>query len=279
MIRGFVWVLVCLLVTLPGCSSDSSLLPSGEDLGSFADVGDPESYGSATLYTYMNGGAEVFLEYGFVALSIRRYSRGSDQLIAELFEMRDPSAAASLYSYLRRTNAETEIRPGCRASVTPSEVLLAKGRYYLACRNEDPLATRGVAVGELAERIADRLAGDSPSGLFDPIRMGNPVPGSEIFIAGPISLRVRPWLAPIGERGFERGWLAAFQTLSARPVEALVADYQTAALAREAVAGVTASSHPELKVESRGRRAVVVNDSTTVAPQHLIALMESLLTH
>ncbi len=173
------------------------------------------------------------------------------------------------------TCAEVEIGPGCRASVTPSGILLAKGRYYLACRNEDPLATAGTAVRELGGRISDRLAGEFPSGIFSPIQAGNPVPGSQIAVVFPISLGVRPWLAFLGKKGFERGWLAAYQTATGT-VEALLAEYKSPELALDAIAGTSAGSNAGIKAESRGRRAVIVQVASATGPG-VDALVKSLL--
>jgi hypothetical protein len=150
------WLITVLLLGLPGCGSPPAL-PAGADLGLFSDVDRPENYTGAALYTYMNGGAEVFLQKGFSRLTVRRYARGAEELIAELYEMRDSQAAAQMYGQMRRPESEMEILPDLRGSVAQAEVILAKGRYFLVCRNEDPMATDGAAVRELALRIAERL--------------------------------------------------------------------------------------------------------------------------
>jgi hypothetical protein len=154
-----------LFLGLLGCGSGNpGALPAGPDLGPYSDLDQPENYTGATLYAYMNGGAEVILQKGFSRLTVRRYARGTDELIAELFEMKDSRAAALLYGGMRRPEAEAELIPGCVGSITPAEVLLAKGRYFLLCRNEDPMAVDGAAVRDLASRIAARLPGEGPEG-------------------------------------------------------------------------------------------------------------------
>ena len=67
-------------------------LPSGGTLGGFADIEQPESYTGATLYTYMDGGADFYVNQGFSELYVRRYGRGNERFIVELFEMKDASA-------------------------------------------------------------------------------------------------------------------------------------------------------------------------------------------
>jgi hypothetical protein len=134
-------------------------LPSGAALGGFADIEQPESYTGATLYTYMDGGADFYLKQGFSALYVRRYGRDNERFIVELYEMKDASAASRIYQSSRRLNAEKELANGCLASVTPAEILAARGRYYLVGRNEDPLASQSDALIELCRNLLNRLPG------------------------------------------------------------------------------------------------------------------------
>jgi len=134
-------------------------LPAGAALGGLADIDHPESYTGATLYTYMDGGADLYLKQGFSALYVRRYGRGSESFIVELYEMKDASAASHICQSSRRLNAEKELASGCLASVTPAEILTARGRYYLVVRNEDPLASQSDALIELGRNVLNRLPG------------------------------------------------------------------------------------------------------------------------
>ncbi len=134
-------------------------LPSGAALGGLADIEQPESYTGATLYTYIDGGADLYLKEGFSALYVRRYGRGNERFIVELYEMKDASAASRVYLNSRRPNEEKQLAGGCLASVSPAEILTATGRYYLVVRNEDPLATQNDALIELDRNVLSRLPG------------------------------------------------------------------------------------------------------------------------
>jgi hypothetical protein len=134
-------------------------LPSGGTLGGFADIEQPESYTGATLYTYMDGGADFYVKQGFSELYVRRYGRGNERFIVELFEMKDASAASRLYQSSRRPNEEKELAGGCLASITSTEIQAARGRYYLVGRNEDPLISRNDALIELSRNVLNRLPG------------------------------------------------------------------------------------------------------------------------
>jgi len=148
-----------LALGLWACSRGAGPLPSGAALGGLADIEQPESYTGATLYTYMDGGAEFYVNQGFSALYVRQYGRGNERFIVELFEMKDAPAASHVYQSSRRLNAEHELASGCLASVTPAEIQAARGRYYLDGRNEDPLAGPSDALIELCRNVLNRLPG------------------------------------------------------------------------------------------------------------------------
>ena len=150
---------VALALGAPACSLGGKSLPAGAELGGFTDVDTPESYNSATLYTYIDGGAEFYIKRGFVGLRVRRYARGSETLVAEVYEMKDAEAAGALYGATRRPEVERDLS-GRRASVSPAEVTLAEGRYYVVCRNDDPMATDNRSLVDLCVKLAASLSAE-----------------------------------------------------------------------------------------------------------------------
>lgn len=151
---------VCALALgLCACGRGAGPLPSGAMLGGFADVEQPESYTAATLYTYMDGGADFYVNEGLSRLYVRMYGRGNERFVLELFEMKNASAASRVYQSTRRLNAEKELASGCLASITPTEIQAARGGYYFVGRNEDPLASQSDALIELCRKVLNRLPG------------------------------------------------------------------------------------------------------------------------
>lgn len=152
-------VAACALALALWACHGSGPLPPGAALGGFADVDQPESYTGATLYTYMDGGADFYIDQGFSVLYVRRYGRGKENLVAELFKMKDAPAASRVYQSNRRSNEEKELGLGCVASIAPAEIQVARGRFYLVARNEDPTASRSDALIELSRNVLARLPG------------------------------------------------------------------------------------------------------------------------
>jgi hypothetical protein len=66
----------------------AGLVQAGDQFGSFKKVAAPAHYSPDTLFDYIDGGAEVFLAYGFVEL-----------LVAELVEDGNPASRATLEIY------------------------------------------------------------------------------------------------------------------------------------------------------------------------------------
>jgi hypothetical protein len=258
-------------LALAACTGKHGPLPDGAALGGYRDVGEAESYTGATLYAYMDGGADTFLEYGFSRLAVRRYARGSTEVVVELYTLRDAAAAAALYSSMRRPGSEADIAPGCRASLGDAEVRVSRGSHCLVCRDEDPLAKGHDAVRDLCARLASRLEGDCGVGtLFASLPAEGRVVGSEVALAGPLGLNQRAWLAPLGREGFERGALATYTVAGGR-AEALLADYVSAEAARAALGPLIKDPRPGTTGLTRQRRLILVR-SEDVTPETLTAL-------
>jgi hypothetical protein len=149
----------CALAFALSSCHGSGPLPPGASLGGFADVDRPESYTGATLYTYMDGGADFYIDQGFSALYVRRYGRGKESFTVELFKMNDAPAASRVYQTNRRPQEETELGSGCVASIAPAEIQVARGRFYLVARNEEPTAGRSDELVELSRKVLAVLPG------------------------------------------------------------------------------------------------------------------------
>jgi hypothetical protein len=277
-VRTSRWALVggALVLLVLACGGERGPLPEGSTLGAYASSGAAESYIGPTLYAYMDGGAEVFQEYGFSRAWVRRYRRGADELLVELYEMKNVPSAAALYSYMRPAGSEADLGAGCRGSLAGSEAKLAKGHHYLVCRNEDPMAKENAAVRDLCARVAARLDGPCGVGdLFRDLPSEGRVRGSEILLVGPLGLNLRPWLASLGREGFSRGWIAPY-ALPKGIAEAFRGEYASPDLARRSLAELSSTPRPGV-VSATHERSVVVVSGAGASEDHLRALAARLL--
>ena len=91
--------LVILLIFLGvGCATPESPCPP-QQIGSWSADGETEVYVGDDLFIYINGGAEIYHEYGFVQVSVQRYVRGEDSISVEIYAM--DGDAFGIYSFAR----------------------------------------------------------------------------------------------------------------------------------------------------------------------------------
>ena len=58
------------------------------------------SYSGEDLFTYINGGAEIYHEYGFKQVVVQDYKNANERsLSVEIFKMENPAAAYGIYSF------------------------------------------------------------------------------------------------------------------------------------------------------------------------------------
>jgi len=126
--------------TAAWAADDAGLLPPDGFLGGWSRHEGTRVFPGAELYGHIDGGAELFLEFGFEALTLQRYRRGADEFILEVYRMTDPGAALGIY--LMKCGRETpEAGFPERHTAGRYQLELVKGRYY----------TRVTSVGGKAE--------------------------------------------------------------------------------------------------------------------------------
>lgn len=142
----------------------------------------------ADLFNHIDGGAELFLEFGFEKLSVQRYARGKSELTLEVYEMESPEAALGVY--LMKCGQETPVE-GIRArnSGEKSQLTILKNKYFVYVNNFDGDAKNlaaMVAIGNMAlESIRDVLAKEWQEELPKAGLVG----GSLRLIRGPVALQ------------------------------------------------------------------------------------------
>lgn len=83
-----------------------------------------------SLYGYIDGGAELYREYGFVDLTVQEVRIDDHQILVELFRMRDALAAFGIFS-VSRGGCQAEDTTGRYWCHTSGQALCAAGCYFL----------------------------------------------------------------------------------------------------------------------------------------------------
>ena len=140
------------------------------------------------LYGYIDGGAELFLEFGFIELLVQKYVRDSAELTLEVYRMDSPAAALGIY--LLRRGEETPIPGvGTRNSGSRWQLLAVKGHCFVQVNNFSGDSTLAPVMATLARTPLTSVPEGESVKLFDLLPRENLVPASERLIRGPYGLQ------------------------------------------------------------------------------------------
>ncbi|MGB6034522.1 MAG: DUF6599 family protein [Bacteroidota bacterium] len=128
------------------------------------------------LFDFINGGAPIFLEYGFRRAAIQRYALSTGSSVsAEIYEMEGPAAAYGIFSF-QSVGVERGSGPGDGGVVGSYYVSFWKERYLVTVTGEDETAETREILLELAHSIEQKIAGRGTvpelAGLLDSGNLG-----------------------------------------------------------------------------------------------------------
>ena len=100
----------------PSPPVSGSVLPADEELQGWSRSTDPETFDADTLWEYINGQADFFIDYGFVRVDTAEYrpDRESGSVVLEVYEMRRPQEAFGIFA-AERTSGDRSIEVGSGA--------------------------------------------------------------------------------------------------------------------------------------------------------------------
>jgi len=150
--------------------------------------GPAEVYAPTALYNVIDGGAELFLEMGFVDLRIQKYAGAGAEIAVEAYRMEN--AAAALGIYLLKCSRETPL-PGLneRHSGDRFQIVMLKNDHFIQVNNFNGREDLLPVMTALAGRTAAAIPAGAPVTELDILPVANRVPGSALLLRGPYSLQ------------------------------------------------------------------------------------------
>lgn len=118
------------------------------------------TFSKESLFGYMNGGAELYLEYGFDRLHVYEIEIDGVELKAEVYKMNDSDAAYGIYSVSVFRCDSTNHLPSysCQSAY---QLQICKGDYYISIVNSTGQKT-GVALSmNIAKKLLPAIKGRS----------------------------------------------------------------------------------------------------------------------
>jgi hypothetical protein len=256
--------LAVLLALLPGpalAARDAPLLPPSGAVAGWEVHGTPRVFRGSELYGHIDGGAEIFFEFGFEQLTVQGYGSAAGQVVVECYRMSD--ALAALGIYLSRCGLETpDPMFAERHTAGRYQLVFVRDRYFVILDN--PAGTPALArtLVELARVIAARLPASQAVRAFSALPEAGLVEGSQRLIRGPVALQA---IATLGNGDILQlgGTLTAvageYGPVTAR-YALIVVTYPDAATAGQAFRHLVAGLDPEIKPLQSGESHLVFRD-------------------
>jgi hypothetical protein len=236
----FTRLLLCATVLALACAGGPSevpattgsdlgeLLPSPSALDGWTVAEGPVELSPEGLWEYLNGGAPLYLGYGFRRLVHVRYQLGDDELASitlDVFDMGSELGAFGIYSSGRPPGVEFK-QWGAEGYRSGYMAAAWKGSHFVQAEADDDRTVLIEKLESLVAGVCDEIAGDP---AFPEILGWLPTEGlvahSERFVAEDL----------LGHSFLPGGVLAEYE-IDGRKVQLFFSDLETAEAADEAIA-------------------------------------------
>ncbi|MDH4272698.1 MAG: hypothetical protein OEW18_12070 [Candidatus Aminicenantes bacterium] len=129
-------VCVGILLGIPLVGVSEIHLPGDGFFPGWKKAGPGRIFVRTDLFNYIDGGADLFLEFGFEKLAVQRYARGPAELVLEIYRMQNPEAALGIY-LMKRGGAESAVEPFELSHSDKYQRLLLQGNCLVSVNNPD----------------------------------------------------------------------------------------------------------------------------------------------
>lgn len=161
-----VFVAIAILALTLACSNDKPAtdistaghLATSFDAVAIARSSPPRTFVGQDLYEYINGGAELYHQYGFVEVATADYKKGVTEMVVDLYRFDSPVNAYGLYSMLRPDGADLFML-GTEGFIAPSKLEFVKGDLLVRVIGYDDSDETNLALVNLADQMEKQLPG------------------------------------------------------------------------------------------------------------------------
>jgi hypothetical protein len=144
-------------VDLPSDVSLDHLMPAGRETAGWRPSGRLEVFNSETLFDYIDGGAEIYLEYGFRRLAVRDYRNDvGASIVIEIFEMQSSPSAFGMYTF-KSASSGRETTFGQDGQLADYYLNFWKGNFLVTLTGSDEKPTTIRGLQDLGEAVAARI--------------------------------------------------------------------------------------------------------------------------
>ena len=142
----------------------SKVLPANGEVRGWIKHRPMQHFAGDALYEYINGGAEIYREYGFVRVVVQDYINDEGKSVSvELFQMASPESAYGMYT--SKTGLEgKKVSVGNGGQLADYYMNFWKGSMLVTLTGFDETQETRTALGDIAECIDSKIpaGGDKP---------------------------------------------------------------------------------------------------------------------
>ncbi len=137
-------------------------LPNLGQSDGWSTLGEPQTAEGDDLFFLINGGAEIYHEYGFSRAVIQSYDRGEVSINLEIYEMENVESAYAVYSFKTARGGES-VDIGAESSFEEYYLNFWKGKVVVTLIGFDTSSATRSGILELARAVDSNILGDSPT--------------------------------------------------------------------------------------------------------------------
>lgn len=179
--------LCCFLLSAGLSAADAPVFP--KSISGYRAEGKVETYDRETVYDYMDGGAEIYLQCGMKSLRVQKYvKKGQPPVAFDLFEMDSPEGAFGAFTFEREDEG---VQIGQGSEYGGGLLRFWQGRFFAFVQAERETPASREAVLALGRAVVGSLgpAGTEPK-LQRSLQAGDLRPLSARYIRSPLLLEV-----------------------------------------------------------------------------------------
>lgn len=184
----FTLLILILMILCSGIGHTQVKLPADHFVAGWIKTGPSRQFVKNDLYGYINGGAELFHEFGFDTLLVQIYGNEGKELGIDLYQMESPEAALGIY-LMKRGEETPDSLILTRNSSGPYQITALKGCCFIILNNLSGDANDFGVMRSLANRVIAQLPEETETELLRDLPKANMVTGSELIVRGPFALQ------------------------------------------------------------------------------------------
>lgn len=137
------------------------LLPAASEILPWAAREPGRQYRDQELFDYMDGGADIYLEFGFDRVRVQEYALGAHVIELEIYRMRDAAAAFGMYS-IKKGSGGKQLDIGREGLLSDYYLNFWKGPFLATLVGMDPSEETLTGLKTIARALSLKL---SPDGM------------------------------------------------------------------------------------------------------------------